>query len=304
MAGSRDLDASALDDFLLNDVALLTGLHDAVLHEAGAGDLVGLIDRLTSDTTRAATAGDPGRRGAPAGAEVADIVDDLDAEQAADLARALTVHLHLTNLADERHRARMIRGGTYDEDPQTAEDRWPAMTALGHDLLTRLDGLRIHPVLTAHPTEARRRAVASGCGGSASCSTRYDDQRAGRRGAGGGAAPAARGDRPALAHLAAAASSRPPHRRGPHGDGRVRRDAVPGRPRASTARSTTRCSGRGRRPARRVVPAFLRFGTWVGGDRDGNPFVTAAGHPGGRGDPGRPRAARARERHDPDRPRR
>ncbi len=84
--------------------------------------------------------------------------------------------------------------------------RWPASarrsaTDRRAALLGRLE---VHPVLTAHPTEARRRAVTEAL---RRIGAQLDDARrpaARRSRARRGAAPAAGGDRPAVAHVRAA----------------------------------------------------------------------------------------------------
>ena len=134
------------------------------------------------------------------------------------------------------------------------------------------------------------------------------DQRAARRAGrparrGGrprrGAPRAARADRPAVADITAAGQGDGPHRRGPHGDDRVRRDAVPGGPRRVPGAGPGR--GRDRRPG--VAGAGLPALRQLGGRRPGRqPVRDRAGHPRDRDDPGRSRAARAGERHHPDRP--
>lgn len=254
-----------LDGLLDADIALLTGLHNQVLTEAGQGQVAALVADLRNATTLAAGGGDE--------AAPRRIVDALDVLEAARVAQALTVHFHLTNLAEERHRSRGQSGGRSTEAPVT-DDVWPHVAALGTKVACRLDHLVIHPVFTAHPTEARRRAVASALNRIAVQLDRYDDPRNGpdeqdfarRRML----------EEINILHRTSPLRSTPPQ---PTDEVRTLMtvfDQTLFRAVPRLYRAVERALGgddAGRQAP--IVPAFARFGTWVGGDRDGNPFVTA-----------------------------
>lgn len=240
---------------LQRDLALLAELHDQVLLECGFAGVAEQMERLRrSDETA--------------------WVDDLDAPSATRLARAVTVHLHLANLADERQRARILQGGVEDGPTDAGDALWPAVSAADAEARRTLDRLRIHPVLTAHPTEARRRAVATALRRIAEQLHRFDDPRTGD-------------DERAVArrrlleeieilHLTSVLRTTRPE---PLDEVRTVMTvfdqtlfrAVPRLYRATEVALMGADSGVAPSP----VPAFVRFGSWVGGDRDGNPFVTA-----------------------------
>jgi phosphoenolpyruvate carboxylase len=220
--------------------------------------------------------------GDAAAAEAERLVASFSLERAEEVARAFAVFFHLVNLAEEYHRVRMLRRAAVDE-PGSG----PALQGLGEAVAaltdrygavaarTLLAGLEISPVLTAHPTEARRRSTVRAIRRVAGLLERLDDPRPG---------PDDRAEMrrrlleevDTLWRTALVRSERP----GPLDEVRtamavfdeVLVDVVPRVYRRAQVDPDGPDAGR-EPPA---VPAFLRWGSWIGGDRDGNPNVTAA----------------------------
>ncbi len=231
---TRDTDRQQLPGRMRRDVRLLGDMLGEVLRESGGQGLLDDVERLRRAVIAArasngaagdGAAGDADPYADPAGDEIAALVASWPLDRAEAVARAFTVYFHLTNLAEELQRVRALREQDTGQAPvreslaaSVAEFRREQGTGQLDDLLARL---RVHPVLTAHPTEARRRAVATALRRISDLVTALDDDRRGAAEQDDDAPPAARGDRPALAHLAAAGQRHDPDRRGPHGDGRV-----------------------------------------------------------------------------------
>jgi len=261
-----ELHASALQ----RDLDLLTELHEQVIEEAGGAELLRLVRTLVEACS------EPGS-GAP-GSEADLLVDRLDAATTAEVARAVTVHLHLTNLAEERQRVRSLRaedgeftGGIEAGGVASAVAVLPES---GTSLLSRLQRLAIHPVLTAHPTEARRRAVTSALVRLAAQLDRHDDPH-------NGPSERAHARRRLLEDIDILQRTSTLRRDRPEPRDEVKtmlsvfdQTLFRAVPRLYRTLESALPGEDGRTGGR--VPAFVRFGTWVGGDRDGNPYVTAA----------------------------
>ena len=125
-----------------------------------------------------------GRRRAAAGDEIVKLVASWSLEQAEQVARAFAVYFHLANLAEEHQRIRTCANAT--PAPSRCGSRWPppwprSPRRRPEHLRELLASLRVHLVLTAHPTEARRRAVVAALRRISGLLDVLDDQRTGRR---------------------------------------------------------------------------------------------------------------------------
>jgi phosphoenolpyruvate carboxylase len=257
------------DEFsaLREDVRFLGGLLGQVVAETGGADLYDDVERLRRAARDARRGGDT--------SEPRRLVDAMSVERAEQVAHAFAVLFHLVNLAEERHRVRVLRSRDDQNAPPPEDSLVGALAAVGTDEIADvLTDLEIHPVITAHPTEARRRAVVNALARVAVEMDRYDDPRAGD-------SEREESRRRLLEEITvlwrtALVRSR---RLEPLDEVRTMM-AVFDETLFRLAPTLYRTADEALRSGADTVqppqvPAFLRLGSWVGGDRDGNPLVTA-----------------------------
>jgi phosphoenolpyruvate carboxylase len=261
------------------DVRLLGDILGEVISSSGGEDLLADVERLRRAVISARQAERTAASAAETGDEIFELVTSWSLERAEQVARAFTVYFHLVNLAEEQQRVRTLQmRDSGDRAPrESLADAVTRITAeQGSEHVTSLlEGLRVHNVFTAHPTEARRRAVVASLRRVSGLLAQVDDQRLGA--AQQQEARRALREEVDLLWRTAQLRAKPMT---PADEVRTIMTAfdetlfrlVPAVYRSLDHVLAGDDSGAVPSPA----PAFLRFGSWVGGDRDGNPNVTAA----------------------------
>ena len=254
----------ALPTEFRRDVRLLTTLLGDAIAESGGSDLLADVERLRKATIALRASPSAARR-----RQVVASVAALDHGRAEDVIRAFTAYFQLVNVVEEHHRLRVLR--TRRQTGRAVED---SLAAAGLDTAA-VDRLQITPVLTAHPTEAKRRAVAEHLWRIAELLDRLDDPRV--------SPDEGRDIRRRMAEeIAGLWRTDPIRRHRPEPLDEVRAimalfDQTIFRVLPQVYRDVERAldpEGSGVRPP--GFTPFLTWDTWVGGDRDGNPAVTSS----------------------------
>jgi phosphoenolpyruvate carboxylase len=262
-AGAEHPDGPELRSDLLRDVDELAALLGGTLLRQEGPELVQLVERIRRAirTDREATVA---------------LLADLDLSSAARLARAFTTYFYLANVAEQVHRGRelhavRVRDGTWLSQ---AVDRIAAAGSDVTELAGDIRDLGLRPVFTAHPTEAARRTVLSKM---REIARLLDERDQARRSVDAVAERRARRRLQELVDLLWQTDelrlARPDvideARSAMYYFDALHHDAVP-----DTLEALTEELARlGIELPLDARP--LAFGTWIGGDRDGNPNVTA-----------------------------
>ncbi len=239
-----------LSEILLREIETLTRRLDVIIREQAGDRLFRHFQQICELSATTRRQGDSFSRGARR-----KLLERLGVTEAYQIAHGLSLFFQLVNLCEERARVRRLRSES--APPMSLRQVFRELRQAGvtpEKLQRCLDELEVQPVLTAHPTEARRRTVLNQL-----CRVAREIEQPDE----------------ALEALWQTEEIRE-QRVGPLQEvasavyyfDRTIFETIPDFYSTFDAELATSFPGVKRK---RV---FLTFASWVGGDRDGNPFVT------------------------------
>ena len=258
--------AAQKDRPLVDDIRLLGRILGDVIREQEGRDAFDLVERIRQLSVAYRLKSD-----APAGRALDRLLKNLSGDQTVSVIRAFSYFSHLANIAEDRHHVRRRdhherQGHLQEGSLAMTFERLAGAGIRAADIARSLARAYISPVLTAHPTEVQRKSI-------------LDAERA-------------------IAELVEQRDALHTERERAENEARVRArvtqlwqtrmlrttkltvaDEIENA--LSYYRSTfLRQIPRLYREIEDALPgfdiaSFFRMGNWIGGDRDGNPFVTA-----------------------------
>ncbi len=145
---------------LRDDIRLLGRLLGDTVREQEGDDVFAVVEKIRQTSIRFDRDAD-----AAAGAELQAILDDLPRETMIAVVRAFSYFLHLANIAEDQHHIRRRRAhdlaGSKPRDGSLAHtlERIKAAGIAPQTVRKVLDIALVSPVLTAHPTEVSRKSI-------------------------------------------------------------------------------------------------------------------------------------------------
>jgi phosphoenolpyruvate carboxylase len=260
-------DAAATNRKLMEDIRLLGRILGDTIREQEGEAAFQLVERVRRLSVACRL-----KRDAKAGRTLDRLLKSLSVDQTVSVIRAFSYFSHLANIAEDRHNVRRheqgVRAGR-GRDGSLAKcfARLAAADIRAADVAATLAEAYVSPVLTAHPTEVQRQSVL----GAARAIAELVAARDGLHGA------AARDENEALIRARVAQLWQTRMLRTAKLTVADEIENALSYYHATFLRQVPRLY----RAIERALPghpvaSFFRMGHWIGGDRDGNPFVTDA----------------------------
>ncbi len=269
---------------LRRDVRSLGKLLGVILQEQGGAELFGTVEELRRLAIEYREAEDAKNGDCQLKLQtLEDLIDGLSVERAYEVTKAFAIYFELTNLAEANHRKRRLRAGRVltGKAPQPGSFagtllRLKAAGVSAQDALAILSQVLVIPTFTAHPTEVARRTVLSKRREIGHQIEQIDwmpltDAEASERQA------------TIVANITELWQTDEVRRRAPTVRDEIRmgldyysRVLVATVPRLYKVVVEAFKSVYDVDIDEHLLPDLVEFGSWIGGDRDGNPNVTAA----------------------------